>query len=46
MAAASDEPEIVRLSINKSFVYKLPIRPSAEGHKAKEWRDQVWAGRT
>lgn len=44
MAAAADE-EYVQLKLNEVFVYKIPPKTSAAGHKAADWKDQVWVGK-
>ena len=37
----SDDAEYISLTINEAFVYKIPPRTSAQGHKASDWKDQV-----
>jgi adaptin ear-binding coat-associated protein 1/2 len=41
----ADEDEFVTLNVNEVFVYKIPPKSTAQGHKASDWKDQVWAGK-
>ena len=40
MASAGDD-EDVALTIAEAFVYKIPPRQTAGGHKASDWTEQV-----
>lgn len=42
---ATDIDEYITLSVPEVFVYKIPPKSSAGGHKASDWKDQVWAGK-
>ena len=46
-SAMKDEEEIVQTlcAIPSCFVFKIPPRMSAQGHRAADWKEQVWTGR-
>lgn len=39
------EEEYVQVLLPEVFVYKIPPKASAAGHKASEWKEQVWVGK-
>ena len=41
MAADGDDAWDVSMTINEAFIYKIPPRTSASGHKASDWTEQV-----
>uniref|UniRef100_A0A7S1CE64 NECAP PHear domain-containing protein n=1 Tax=Bicosoecida sp. CB-2014 TaxID=1486930 RepID=A0A7S1CE64_9STRA len=44
MASAGDEDEFELVAVDECFAFKIPPQSSAAGHKAEDWKTQVWTG--
>lgn len=42
---ADTSEEWVQIKLPEVFVYKIPPKTTAAGHKAADWKDQVWVGK-